>query len=160
MTTKAITIAPVRKTLSVECSQAHAFDVFTSGIDRWWPKEHHIGATPVVKEIIEPRQGGRWYTTHEDGSEITTGHMLVWDPPRRIVFTWQITGQWKPESDAALSSEVEVRFIPETPTRTRVELEHRNFERMPDVEGAKGMRDGVDQGWPGIMEMFKAAAES
>lgn len=156
---KTITIAPVTKSLTVDVPQAQAFDVFTDGIDRWWPKEHHIGATPVVKEVIEPRKGGRWYTIHEDGTELTTGHMLVWDPPRRIVFTWEINGHWKPEPDAKLASEVEVRFMAEGPSRTRVEVEHRNFERMPDVEGAKGMRDGVDNGWPGILDLFRKAAE-
>ena len=159
MKAKTITIAPVRKSLVVEASQAHAFDVFINGIDRWWPKEHHIGSAPVVKEIIEPREGGRWYVTHADGSESTTGRMLVWNPPQRVVFSWEINGQWKQETNLAFASEVEVRFIAETPVRTRVELEHRNFERMPDVEGAKGMRDGVDSGWPGILDLFKAAAQ-
>jgi len=157
--TKTISIAPVKKSLVVEVDQAHAFEVFTAGLDRWWPKDHHIGSTPVVREVIETRKGGRWYAVHEDGSELTTGHMLVWDPPKRIVFTWQINGQWKPETDVKLSSEVEVRFIAEGPKRTRVELDHYNFERMPDVEGAKGMRDGVDKGWPGILESYRKAAE-
>lgn len=160
MTAKTIAIAPVRKTVIVEASQAHAFDVFTNGIDRWWPKSHHIGSAPVVKEIIEPREGGRWYATHEDGSESTTGRMLVWDPPQRIVFSWEINGQWKQEANQAYASEVEVRFIAETPDRTRVELEHRNFERMPDAAGAEAMRKGVDNGWPGIMDAFRAAAQA
>lgn len=160
MTSKIIAIAPVRKTIVVEANQAHAFDVFTNGLDRWWPKDHHIGATPVVKELLEPREGGRWYTTHEDGSEVITGHMLVWDPPRRIVLTWEINGQWKHESNRAYASEIEVQFIAETPDRTRVELEHRNFERMPDTAGAHAMRESVDGGWPGILELFRAAAAS
>jgi len=157
--TKTIVIAPVKKSLVVEANQQHAFDVFTAGLDRWWPKGHHIGETPVVKCAIEPRKGGRWYAIHEDGKEVTTGHMLVWDPPRRIVFTWEINGQWKPETNPKFASEVEVRFIAESPTRTRVELDHYNFERMPDVEGAKAMRDGVDNGWPGIMEGYRKIAQ-
>jgi uncharacterized protein YndB with AHSA1/START domain len=157
--TKTITIAPVKKTVMVEVSQAHAFDVFTNGIDRWWPKEHHLGASPPKAEIVEPRQGGRWYTIHEDGSEITTGHMMVWDPPKRIVFSWEINEKWKHEPNTTLASEVEVRFIAESPTRTRVELEHRKFEAMANKDGAKAMRDGVDGGWPGILEQFKKVAE-
>jgi uncharacterized protein YndB with AHSA1/START domain len=155
--TKTITIAPVKKSLVVEVGQAHAFDVFTSGIDRWWPREHHIGSTPVVKETIEARQGGRWVTLHEDGSETVNGRMLVWDPPRRIVFSWEINGQWKPETNLDVVSEVEVRFIAEGASRTRVELEHRKFERM--TEGGEAMRDGVDKGWPGILEDFRKAAQ-
>lgn len=156
--TKTISIAPVTKSLVVEASQAHTFDVFTNGVDRWWPKEHHIGTTPVVKEIIEPRKGGRWYSVHENGAEVTNGHFQVWDPPRRIVWSWEINGQWKPEPNMEICSEVEVRFIAETPTRTRVELEHRKFERMP--AGGKEMRDGVDKGWPGILDQFRKAAEA
>jgi uncharacterized protein YndB with AHSA1/START domain len=155
--TKTITIAPVKKSVVVEAGQAHAFDVFTSGIDRWWPKEHHIGSTPVVKETIEPRQGGRWVTLHEDGSETVNGRMLVWDPPKRIVFSWEISGKWKPEPNLDIVSEVEVRFIADGASRTRVELEHRKFERM--TEGGEAMRDGVDKGWPGILEDFRKAAE-
>ncbi|MFT3725355.1 MAG: SRPBCC family protein [Hyphomonadaceae bacterium] len=158
--TKTIAIAPVKKSLIVETDQAHAFEVFTAGLDRWWPKEHHIGESPVAKSIIEPRLGGRWYSLHQDGKEVTTGHMTVWDPPKRIVFTWEINGQWKPESNPKFASEVEVRFIAEGPSRTRVELNHYNFERMPDVEGAKGMRNGVDNGWPGILEVYRKVAQS
>jgi uncharacterized protein YndB with AHSA1/START domain len=158
--TRTITIAPVRKTVTVDVSQADAFDVFTNGIDRWWPRTHHIGETPVVKEVIEPRKGGRWYTLHADGKETTTGRMLAWEPPNRIVFSWEINSQWKPEPDHALASEVEVRFIAEAQTRTRVEVEHRNFERMADEAGAKAMRDGVDGGWPGILEQFKTIVEN
>ena len=158
--TKTIVIAPVKKSLIIKTDQAHAFDVFTAGLDRWWPKEHHIGEAPVVKAIIEPRQGGRWYAVHADGKEVTTGHMLVWDPLSRIVFTWEINGQWKPEANPKFASEVEVRFIAEDPNRTRVELDHHNFERMSDVEGAKAMRDGIDNGWLGILEGYKKAAQA
>ena len=157
--TRTIAIAPVKKAVIVNVSQADAFDVFTSGIDRWWPETHHIGEAPVVKQVIEPRKGGRWYTLHADGKETTTGRMLAWEPPGRIVFSWEINSRWKPEPDRALASEVEVRFIAETPTRTRVELEHRNFERMADRAGAEKMRDGVDGGWPGILELFRKIAE-
>jgi len=158
--TKTIVIAPVRKSLVIEASQAHAFDVFTAGLDRWWPKEHHIGEAPVVKAMIEPWKGGRWFTLHADGKEVATGHLLVWDAPSRIVFTWEINGQWKPETNPKFASEVDVRFIAEGPNRTRVELDHYNFERMHDVEGAKGMRNDVDNGWPGILEGYKKTAQS
>lgn len=157
--TKIITIAPVKKTLVLEVPQARAFDVFTAGIDRWWPRDHHIGTSPVKKQVIEPSAGGRWYAVHEDGSELTTGHMLVWEPSSRIVFSWEINGQWKPEPNRAFASEVEVLFIAESPTRTRVELEHRNFEAMADQAGAQTMRDGVNGGWPGILELFRKTAE-
>jgi uncharacterized protein YndB with AHSA1/START domain len=155
--TKTIQIAPVNKTLTVKASQAKAFDVFTNGLDRWWPKSHGVGSTPLVQSIIEPRLGGRWYTKHEDGTEAVVGHMRVWDPPAHIVFGWEINADWKP--DTTVSSEVEVRFIVVDANTTRVELEHRNFENLGE-EGGQKMRTGVDGGWPGLLELFKQTAES
>jgi len=154
--TKTITIAPVTKTLTVNAAQAHTFDVFTSGIDRWWPKSHGIGATPVVKSVIEPRAGGRWYTVHQDGSEVVVGHMQVWEPPHRIVFSWEVNASWKP--DPSVASEVEVTFVAESANVTRVLLEHRNFEALGQ-EGGEKMRGDVNGGWPGLLEMFKTEAE-
>lgn len=155
--TMTIQIAPVKKSLTVKASQAKAFDVFTNGIDRWWPKSHGIGNGPVVQSVIEPRLGGRWYTRHEDGSEAVVGHMRVWEPPSRIVFGWEISAAWKP--DTHVSSEVEVRFIVVDANITRVELEHRNFENM-GKEGGEKMRSDVSGGWPTILDLYKQAAES
>lgn len=156
MSTATFTIAPVRKSITVNAAQARAFDVFTSGINRWWPKAHSIGETPLKKSVIEPRKGGRWYSVHENGSEAVIGLMKVWEPPSRIVFSWDINSDWK--ADTTVGSEVEVRFIAEGPERTRVELEHRKFEAMGEAGGTQ-MRNQVDGGWPGLMEMFKAAVE-
>ncbi len=157
MNTTTISIGPVKKTVTVNAPQARAFEIFTSGIDRWWPKVHHLGATPLVKSIIEPRLGGRWYSQHEDGSETITGHMRVWEPPSRLVFSWEINSDWKP--DSTIASEVEVNFIAESANVTRVELEHRNFEAL-GAEGGEKMRSSVNGGWPGILELFKAEAEA
>ena len=156
MSTSTFTIAPVRKSITVNAAQAKAFDVFTRGIDRWWPKAHSIGEAPLKQSIIEPRQGGRWYSVHDDGREAVIGLMKIWEPPSRIVFSWDINADWKP--DATVGSEVEVRFIAEAPHVTRVELEHRKFEAMGEAGGTQ-MRNQVDGGWPGIMELFKAAVE-
>lgn len=154
--TKAFAIAPVRKTLVVNASQAHAFDVFTNRLDSWWPKSHGIGATPVKQSFIEPRKGGRWYTTHEDGSETVVGHMLAWEPPHRIQFSWEVSAAWKP--DPSVASEVEITFVAEGPHATRVHVEHRNFEAL-GKEGGERMRGSVDGGWPGLLELFKKTAE-
>jgi hypothetical protein len=148
-----ISIAPVRKSVVVAASTQRAFEVFTAGIDRWWPKTHGIGATPVRESIIEPFEGGRWYTRHEDGSDVVVGHVRVWQPHERFVVSWEIGADWKPDARVALASEVEVRFLADTPTRTRVELEHRNFERMGASAGEK-MRQDVDGGWPALLELF------
>jgi hypothetical protein len=148
-----ISIAPVRKTIVVQTTPEKAFEVFTAGLDRWWPKSHSIGAAPLRESIIEPFVGGRWYSKCEDGSEAVVGHVSVWQPGHCFVVSWEISAQWKPDARAALASEVEVRFVAETAGGTRVELEHRNFERMGVPDG-ETMRNGVDGGWPGLLELF------
>jgi uncharacterized protein YndB with AHSA1/START domain len=150
-------IAPVNKFIVVNVPQATAFEVFTNRLDAWWPKGHNIGEAPLVQSIIEPRLGGRWYSKHEDGSETVTGMMKVWEPPQRIVFSWAVNAEWKP--DATAGSVVEVRFIAEGASKTRVELEHREFESLGE-EGGTRMRNGVDGGWPGLLKGFKQAAEA
>jgi uncharacterized protein YndB with AHSA1/START domain len=116
-----------------------------------------IGKSPMKKAVMEPRLGGRWYELAEDGSETNVGKILVWDPPRRLVISWDINSSWQP--DLTVSSEVEVRFMAQGPNATRVELEHRNFERLGPQAGA-AMRKTVDGGWPGLLEHFKEEAET
>jgi uncharacterized protein YndB with AHSA1/START domain len=146
-------IAPVRKSIVVQATAEKAFDVFTTGIDRWWPKSHGIGTGPVIESVIEPFVGGRWYSRHADGVEAVVGHVLVWEPARRFVCSWEISAEWKSDPRTVFASEVEVRFVPEGSGVTRVELEHRNFERMTAPGGEK-MRDDVGRGWPKIMDLF------
>ena len=154
-----IKIAPVRKTVVVQTTPEQAFEVFTARIDRWWPKTHGIGSTPVRETIIEPYVGGRWYTKCEDGTEVVVGLVRVWQPAERFVVGWEISARWKPDARVELASEVEVRFVAEGSGRTRVELEHRNFERMGAADG-ETMRKGVDGGWPGLLELFAAEAST
>jgi uncharacterized protein YndB with AHSA1/START domain len=155
--TATVTIAPVRKSIRVSASQAHAFDVFTSGLGRWWPLDHGIGKAPRKAVVMETHVGGHWYELAEDGSRTNVGKIIAWEPPNRFVMTWDINSRWKP--DTSVSSEVEVRFIPDGTNATRVELEHRKFEQMGAEEG-ESMRKDVDGGWPGLLEMFKQHAES
>jgi hypothetical protein len=151
--TASLQIAPVRKSLVVQATARKAFEVFTAGIDRWWPKTHGIGSGPVTESVIEPFVGGRWYSRHADGVEAVVGHVLVWEPAQRFVCTWEISADWKSDPRRVFASEVEVRFVAEGPDTTRVELEHRNFERMAAPGGEK-LRGDVDRGWPTIMELF------
>ncbi|HXW26068.1 MAG TPA: SRPBCC family protein [Xanthobacteraceae bacterium] len=146
----------MRKSIRVNASAAHAFDVFTSGLGRWWPLEHGIGKTPRKGAVMETRLGGRWYELADDGTQTNIGKIIVWEPPLRFVMTWDINSQWKP--DTTVSSEVEVKFIPDGANATRVELEHRKFERM-GAEAGESMRKDVDGGWPALLELFKNAAE-
>jgi uncharacterized protein YndB with AHSA1/START domain len=154
------TLAPVRKLVSVAAGAERAFAVFTAGIDRWWPRSHHIGKLPMRKIILEGRPGGRCYSEQTDGSECDWGQVLVWEPPLRLVFAWMISPRWQHEPDLGGSSEVEVRFIPEADGTTRVELEHRHFERHG--EGGAAMRGAIDAagGWGGLLALYQAAAEA
>jgi uncharacterized protein YndB with AHSA1/START domain len=152
-----IAIAPVRKTILVNATPQQAFEVFTAGLDRWWPKSHGIGKAPVTASFIEPFVGGRWYSTHEDGSHVTIGHVIVWQPPKRLIVSWEISADWKPDPRPSFTSEVEVRFSAAPEGGTRVELEHRNFERMGEAGGTK-MRNDVSGGWPTILELFAKVA--
>lgn len=146
--------AVVRKSVTVKASPEHAFAVFTSDYDSWWPRTHHIGKVAMQTAMIEGRAGGRCYTIQTDGSECDWGRVLVWEPPRRLVIAWQITHEWGYEPDLAKSSEVEVRFTPEPGGRTRVDLEHRHFERHGP--GADSMRTAVDGegGWGGLLRIY------
>src|SRR5262249_29432830 len=92
--TSTITLSPGRKTIRVNASAAHAFEVFTSGLDRWWPRDHGIGKKPMKAAVMETHLGGRWYELAEDGSQATVGRIIVWEPPERFVMTWDINSQW------------------------------------------------------------------
>src|SRR4051812_22461731 len=127
--------------LTVHASQQRAFEVFTNEFGAWWPMDHHIGEQAAVDAVIEPRVGGRWYERAADGTECEWGSVLEWDEPARIVLAWHLDAEFVYDPDAAFATEVEVRFIAEGSTTTRVELEHRGF----DVHGERGvaMRNAV-----------------
>jgi len=114
---RTIRIAPVHKSVVVQATPAQAFEVFTSRIDRWWPKSKGIGAAPIRESLIEPFEGGRWYTKFEDGTEAVVGHVLVWRPGERFVVSWEISAEWKSDARVAFASEVEVRFLADTAAR-------------------------------------------
>jgi uncharacterized protein YndB with AHSA1/START domain len=146
--------APVRKSVTVNAGVDRAFRVFTEGIDGWWPRSHHIGTGPLERTVLEPRLNGRCYGRTTDGVETPWGTVIEWDPPHRFVLAWQITPDWKCETDVARASEVEVRFTAEAAGRTRVDLEHRHFHRHG--AGYEKMRQSVDSpgGWGSLLQMF------
>ena len=144
--------APVRKQLHVTAPPERAFEVFTAGIARWWPgTTHHIGAAAYKTSVMEPRVGGRWYETGEDGSTCEWGDVLAWEPPHRLVLAWRITADWK--YDASLTTEVEVIFTAEA-GGTRVDFEHRGLENWG--ERAETMRTAIDSegGWTGLLRAY------
>ncbi len=151
-------IEPVRKEVVVAASAERAFRVFTAGMDRWWPREHHVGASPMARAVVEPRPGGRWYSVCVDGSECDVGRVLAWEPPRRLLLAWQLAAGW--QYDASFVTEVEVNFVAEGPKQTRVTLEHRNLERYG--EAVHDLRKSIDApgGWAMSLAAFGRAAEA
>ena len=149
-------IAPVRKTVHVRAPIAHAFEVFTSGLTRWWPLDHGVGKKPIQKVLMEPRLGGRWLEIAHDGTETSVATITLWEPPLRFVMVWQVNAKWQP--DATMKSEVDVRFTADGGEATHVEVVHHRFETMGAEAGAS-MRKDVDGGWPGLLERFVAEAE-
>lgn len=144
----------IRNDIVVDAPLEHAFRVFVDQFDRIKPREHNLLAVPIAETVFEPRAGGHIYDRGEDGSECRWARVLAYEPPDRLLFSWDIGVQWQVESDPRKCSEVEVRFIAETGQRTRVELEHRHLDRHGD--GWEGMREGVgaEAGWPLYMQRY------
>jgi uncharacterized protein YndB with AHSA1/START domain len=144
----------VAVTMTVEAPQERAFEYFTLEIGSWWNPDHHIIEAPFERMVFEPRVGGNIYDVGTDGSECRWSRILAYDPPRSFVFSWDIDPAWQLETDPEKTSEVEVRFEPEGPSRTRVELEHRNLDRHGP--GWERIREGVGSpgGWPALADSF------
>jgi len=148
----------VRESIVVDAPIERAFSVFTEGIASWWPPEHHILQAELAEMVFEPHVGGHVYDRGVDGSECRWARVLAYEPPNRVVFSWDIDTQWQIETDTAKTSEIEVRFTPDGPARTRVDLEHRNIDRHGD--GWEGMRSAVGspEGWRIGLQRFADAA--
>ena len=148
--------AVVRRQIVVGAPVEEAFAVFTGRFGDFKPPEHNIMAVPIAETVFEPRVGGAIFDRGTDGSECRWARVLVYDPPRRVVFSWDIGPTWQVETDPGNASEVDVRFVAESPQRTRVELEHRNLDRHGP--GWEAVRDGVghDQGWPLYLGRYAA----
>ena len=153
MTTQA-QAATVRQEIAVEAPVDRAFRVFTEQMDKIKPREHNMLGVDIAETVFEPRAGGRIYDRGTDGSECEWASVIAFEPPGRLVFSWNVSPRWQVEPDPARRSEVEVRFIAEGPDRTRVELEHRHLDRHGD--GWEGLRDGVaaPDGWPLYLQRY------
>jgi uncharacterized protein YndB with AHSA1/START domain len=138
----------ITATTTVEVPIAEAFRFFTDEIDAWWNPDHHIIEAPLSHMVFEPFVGGNVYDVGTDGSECRWSRVLVFDPPRRVVFSWDINGHWAIETDQALCSEVEVTFTEGHPGVTTVVLVHRHLERHGDeiASQIEGMRTGWQEG--------------
>jgi uncharacterized protein YndB with AHSA1/START domain len=149
----------LRKVVSVKAPPQVAWRVFTEKIGTWWPlATHKIGKANAVNAVIEPRVGGRWYERGDDGSTCDWGRVLAWEPPSRIVLSWEISADW--QHDQNLKTEVEVRFIPEGKDGTRIELEHRYLDRYGARRDEMRSIFDSEKGWGGLLASFARVAEA
>jgi uncharacterized protein YndB with AHSA1/START domain len=154
MSTHTAEDASVRTEIVVQAPPERAFEVFTVGFASWWPPEHHLLEGELAEMVFEPRVGGAIYDRGVDGSTCRWARVLAYEPPSRVVFSWDIALDWTIETDPARTSEVEVTFAPEGEGRTRVVLEHRHLDRHG--EGWEAMRSAVGSynGWPVGLDRF------
>jgi uncharacterized protein YndB with AHSA1/START domain len=138
----------VRRRIVVDASIETAFATFVGRFGDFKPPEHNLLGAEITETRFEPKVGGHIYDRAADGSECRWARVLAYEPPHRVVFSWDISPQWRLETDERNASEVEIHFVAETPERTRLELEHRQLERHGP--GWESLRDGVDSdgGWP------------
>jgi len=151
-------LEPVVKSVRVKADAAKAFRVFTSEMDSWWPRTHHIGKSPMKQVVVEGRTGGAIYTDQEDGTVCPWGTVLAWEPPQRFVMAWQVTPDWQFEPDLSRSSEVEVTFTPVDDGTTLVELAHRELQRHGAAAAMFREILGSDGGWGGMVLLYAAKA--
>jgi uncharacterized protein YndB with AHSA1/START domain len=146
----------VRRQVEVSAPQAEAFSAFVGRFGDFKPPEHNLLGAPITETVFEPRVGGAIYDRAADGSECRWARILAYEPPDRVVFSWDISPQWQIETNPDLTSEVEVRFVAAGPDRTRVELEHRHLDRHGP--GWQSVADGVDSdgGWPLYLARYAA----
>jgi uncharacterized protein YndB with AHSA1/START domain len=149
------TVEPIRREVVVGIGQQKAFALFTADMTVWWPPAHHIGSAPIKEIVVEPHTGGRWFTRHQDGTETSTGFVETWEPPGRLVLTWQIGGDWHYHED--LVTTVEVRFEALGDERTRVSVEHHMDGFGADAETMRKTFD--DPGaWTSTLAAYAKAA--
>jgi uncharacterized protein YndB with AHSA1/START domain len=147
----------VRKTVSVDAPQDVAWRVFTQKMGTWWPLANYkIGKAKAVDAVIEPQVGGRWYERGDDGSTCDWGRVLLWEPPSRLVLSWDINAEWQPEP--TLNTEIEVRFIPDGENVTRVELQHRHLDRYGARRDEMRRIFDVEGDWGRLLALFARAA--
>jgi uncharacterized protein YndB with AHSA1/START domain len=146
----------VRRHIVVEAPIERAFTVFTQRFGDFKPPEHNLLGAAIAETVFEPKVGGHIYDRGVDGSECRWARVLAYEPPNRVVFSWDISPQWQIETEQDFTSEVEVTFIAETPRRTRVELEHRHLDRHGS--GWQAVSDGIahDEGWSLYLARYAA----
>ena len=141
-------IEPLRFAFEVECPLQDAFDLWTRRTSSWWPVSHTVSAEPGLQVIFESRPGGRIFERTLGGREVEWGEITVWEPPHRLGYLWYI------RKDRADATEVEIRFKGGGQAPTRVEIEHRGWERLGG--GGPAWREANQGGWNGVLPAYLA----
>jgi Activator of Hsp90 ATPase homolog 1-like protein len=139
---------PLRVSFDVACPPEHAFAVWTSRISTWWPTDHTVTGDPDLSVVLESGVGGRIYERTPEGIEHDWGVVTAWDPPTELAYLWHIG------RDPVDATEVVIHFVARE-TETRVEIEHRGWERLGDM--ADAWRDRNRIGWETLLPHFAAA---
>jgi uncharacterized protein YndB with AHSA1/START domain len=143
------TTEPIRMEFEVDCPVDHAFTIWTARTSAWWPLSHTVSTAPGLTVSFEAQEGGRIFERTPSGDEFDWGRIVVWDPPRRLVYSWHL------RVDRVDATEVDISFVPVPGGRTRVEIEHRGWERLGSVAAPR--RAGNLAGWGGLLPHFQAA---
>ncbi|MFP3991504.1 SRPBCC family protein [Streptomyces sp. E11-3] len=141
------TIPDVRKSVTVAATPAEAFKVFTERPEDWWPPTHVLVKKERAGLAFEPEVGGRYYEWDVEGTEISWGTVLEWEPGRRVAMTWRIDGRWQSIPDDERASEIEVDFEAVDERHTKVTLAHVKLHKHG--EGAEGIFKALDGPSPG-----------
>jgi len=158
MDTESDPAVEVSRSVRVPLPKAQAFELFTTQMTEFWPKEHSIGDSELAEVVIEPRTGGRWFERGVDGGQCQWGRVAVWEPPRKVVLLWQIGADW--QFDPEFETEVELTFSAEGPDRCRLDLRHGNLQRYGDrTEQMRAIFDDP-AGWTGTLAAFVDLADS
>jgi uncharacterized protein YndB with AHSA1/START domain len=148
-----INLNTINKDILVDASQETAFKVFTEQMDLWWPRTHHVGSCPMRELVLEAKPSGRWFSKHEDDSEVNIGYVQTYQPYDLFVLAWQVNADFK--YDPEVVTEIVIQFMPEGPKTTRVKLEHKDLQKL----GSGKTVESMDQGWGMILELYKTQAE-
>lgn len=145
-------IEPIRLAFDVDCPVEHAFETWTGRIGQWWPLDHTVSAEPGLTVVLEGRLGGRIFERETGGREHDWGEVTIWEPPTRLAYTWHLN---RDRSDA---TQVEIHFVAQGGMVTRIEIEHRDWERLgAEAEAWRGRNLG---GWSTLLPHYRAAVLS
>lgn len=139
---------PLRMSFDVACSPEHAFAVWTSAIGTWWPRDHTVSGQPD-QVVLQSGVGGRIYERTPEGVEHDWGEVTVWEPPATLAYLWHLG------RDREAATEVEIQFVPQGESATRVDIEHRGWDRLGPQ--AQDWRDRNQFGWESLIPHFQAA---